>query len=128
MSPSSYVPAISPTKRTQRVQWMQRVISVATSGPMFSSETVRLRSLKRDTEIFAASVAWMIIAPLVALTGWPSTSNSTISTGGAVSLGCALMQKLRGTRDRRGNAYLHPLPREGGSQTSDVGVDCSESR
>ena len=50
MSPSSYVPAISPTKRTQRVQWMQRVISVATSGPMFSSVTVRLRSVKRVTE------------------------------------------------------------------------------
>jgi hypothetical protein len=37
-------------KRTQRVHWMQRVMSLATSGPKSSSATTRLRSLKRDTE------------------------------------------------------------------------------
>jgi hypothetical protein len=31
--PSSITPAISCPKRTQRVQWMQRVMSVETSGP-----------------------------------------------------------------------------------------------
>ncbi|MCW0415871.1 hypothetical protein NB689_001625 [Xanthomonas sacchari] len=41
---------MSAVKRTQRVHWMQRVISVATSGPMSSSGTTRLRSLKRLTE------------------------------------------------------------------------------
>ncbi len=38
------MPAISWPKRTQRVQWMQRVMSVDTSGPMFWSFTTRLRS------------------------------------------------------------------------------------
>ena len=31
------MPAISSVKRMQRVQWMQRVMSVAISGPRFSS-------------------------------------------------------------------------------------------
>ena len=47
--PISLVPAISSRKRTQRVQWMQRVISVWISGPTFLSLTTRLRSVKRDT-------------------------------------------------------------------------------
>ena len=42
------MPAMSWPKRTQRVQWMQRVMSVETSGPRFLSFTTRLRSLKRD--------------------------------------------------------------------------------
>ena len=37
--PSSWKPAISSVKRMQRVQWMQRVMSVAMSGPRFSSGT-----------------------------------------------------------------------------------------
>ena len=41
---------MSAVKRTQRVHWMQRVMSVATSGPMSSSATTRLRSTKRLTE------------------------------------------------------------------------------
>ena len=41
------MPAISSVKRMQRVQWMQRVMSVAMRGPRFSSSTERLRSLKR---------------------------------------------------------------------------------
>jgi hypothetical protein len=44
MVPSAGVPAISCRKRTQRVQWMQRVMSVETSGPRFSSLKTRLRS------------------------------------------------------------------------------------
>ncbi len=43
--PSSMTPAISWPKRTQRVQWMQRVISSAeTSGPMDLWKTTRLGS------------------------------------------------------------------------------------
>ena len=42
--PSSWSPAISWPNRTQRVQWMQRVMSVDTSGPMLRSFTTRLRS------------------------------------------------------------------------------------
>ncbi len=42
--PSSGTPAISCPKRTQRVQWMQRVMSVETSGPRSWSFTTRLRS------------------------------------------------------------------------------------
>ncbi len=34
LAPSSRRPATSPPKRTQRVQWMQRVMSVAISEPM----------------------------------------------------------------------------------------------
>ena len=45
MVPSSGTPAISSPKRTQRVQWMQRVMSVEMSGPRFWSFTTRLRSL-----------------------------------------------------------------------------------
>ncbi len=42
--PSSMTPAISWPKRTQRVQWMQRVMSVAISGPRFLFSTTRLGS------------------------------------------------------------------------------------
>ena len=43
--PSSMTPAISWPKRTQRVQWMQRVISSAEiSGPMLLWNTTRLGS------------------------------------------------------------------------------------
>src|SRR5690242_17643753 len=63
----------------------------------------------------------MIVEPLGALTGWPSTSNSTISAGGAVSFGCALMAGIpgagtgngeRGTanRARSGFCSLFPVP------------------
>ena len=45
VAPSSGMPAISRPKRTQRVQWMQRVISVAMSGPMSLSATARLASV-----------------------------------------------------------------------------------
>jgi hypothetical protein len=43
--PSSMMPAISWPKRTQRVQWMQRVISSAEiSGPMYLWNTTRFFS------------------------------------------------------------------------------------
>ena len=43
--PSSMIPAISCPKRTQRVQWMQRVISSAEiSGPMLLWNTTRFGS------------------------------------------------------------------------------------
>ena len=48
VAPSSCRPAISAVKRTQRVQWMQRVMSVEISGPRFLSFTTRLRSSKRE--------------------------------------------------------------------------------
>ena len=48
-APSSGIPPISSPKRTQRVQWMQRVMSVAISGPRSLSSTARLRSLNRET-------------------------------------------------------------------------------
>lgn len=38
-------PATSVAKRTQRVQWMQRVITVFTSGPRFLSCTERFISV-----------------------------------------------------------------------------------
>ncbi len=44
VAPSSSTPATSVTKRMQRVQWMQRVIAVATSGPKSFSFTARLFS------------------------------------------------------------------------------------
>ena len=44
VAPSSRRPAISSPKRTQRVQWMQRVMSVRTKGPMFWSLTTRFFS------------------------------------------------------------------------------------
>ena len=44
MAPISSTPAISSAKRTQRVQWMQRVMIVLTSGPMCFSVTARLFS------------------------------------------------------------------------------------
>ena len=43
--PSSMMPAISWPKRTQRVQWMQRVMSVAINGPRFLLNTTRLASV-----------------------------------------------------------------------------------
>ena len=43
--PSSAMPATSVVKRTQRVQWMQRFITVLTSGPIYLSSTARLFSL-----------------------------------------------------------------------------------
>ena len=44
VAPSSGTPATSAAKRTQRVQWMQRVMIVLTSGPMYLSSTARLFS------------------------------------------------------------------------------------
>lgn len=37
----------SPTHRTQRVHWMQRVMMVLMSGPMFLSSTALFPSVKR---------------------------------------------------------------------------------
>ena len=48
VAPSSGTPATSAPKRTQRVQWMQRVSSVAISGPMSLSLTTRFCSTKRE--------------------------------------------------------------------------------
>jgi hypothetical protein len=49
--PSSMIPPISWPKRTQRVQWMQRVISSAEiSGPIDLRKTTRLGSTKREAE------------------------------------------------------------------------------
>src|SRR5262245_30571522 len=45
--PSSIMPAISWPKRTQRVQWMQRVMSVEMSGPRFLLGRTRLGSSSR---------------------------------------------------------------------------------
>jgi hypothetical protein len=42
--PSSMMPATSWPKRTQRVQWMQRVMSVEISGPRFLFTTTRFSS------------------------------------------------------------------------------------
>ncbi len=42
--PSSITPPISWPKRTQRVQWMQRVMSVVMSGPRYLFTTTRLSS------------------------------------------------------------------------------------
>ena len=42
--PSSGVPATSAENRTQRVHWMQRVITVLMSGPMSLSFTARFGS------------------------------------------------------------------------------------
>ena len=42
--PSSGAPATSAAKRTQRVHWMHRVITVLMSGPMNFSSTARLFS------------------------------------------------------------------------------------
>ena len=44
VAPRSGTPATSVMKRMQRVQWMQRVITVFTSGPRFLSFTARLFS------------------------------------------------------------------------------------
>ncbi len=43
-APISSTPAISSEKRTQRVQWMQRVMIVLISGPIYFSVTARLFS------------------------------------------------------------------------------------
>ena len=44
MAPSSGTPATSVAKRTQRVHWMQRVMSVEMSGPRFLFTTTRFSS------------------------------------------------------------------------------------
>ena len=44
VAPSSGTPATSVAKRTQRVHWMQRVMMVLTSGPMYLSLTARFSS------------------------------------------------------------------------------------
>ena len=49
VAPSSGIPPISSPNLTHRVQWMQRVMSVAMRGPRSLSSTARLRSLNRDT-------------------------------------------------------------------------------
>ena len=49
--PSSRTPAISSPKRTQRVQWMQRVIAVEISGPTYLSNTTRLPSVYWDAPL-----------------------------------------------------------------------------
>ena len=61
-------PATSLAKRTQRVQWMQRVMTVLTSGPRFLSATERFISVKRPRSLpkcmdctqsqFTAIAAW----------------------------------------------------------------------
>ena len=55
-------------KRTQRVQWMQRVMSVEISGPRFLSFTTRLRSSKREMSRAEAErqVLQLALAALVA--------------------------------------------------------------
>ena len=45
VAPISDTPAISVEKRMQRVQWMQRVMVVLTSGPRSGFTTARLFSL-----------------------------------------------------------------------------------
>ena len=44
VAPSSGTPATSEAKRMQRVHWMQRVMIVLTSGPMYLSFTARFAS------------------------------------------------------------------------------------
>ena len=44
IAPISSTPATSSAKRTQRVQWMQRVMIVLMIGPMYFSVTARLFS------------------------------------------------------------------------------------
>ena len=44
VAPSSDFPATSAEKRMQRVQWMQRVMIVLISGPMYLSFTTRFAS------------------------------------------------------------------------------------
>jgi hypothetical protein len=53
----SCTPATSVEKRTQRVQWMQRVITVLTSGPRFLSATARFISEKRLRSL-PNTIAW----------------------------------------------------------------------
>ena len=43
-APISSTPATSSAKRTQRVHWMHRVITVLTIGPIYFSVTARLCS------------------------------------------------------------------------------------
>src|SRR3546814_8018619 len=50
--PSCSTPATSVAKRTQRVHWMQRVMIVLISGPMYFSVTARLfRSEEHTSEL-----------------------------------------------------------------------------
>ncbi len=66
--PSSMTPAISCPKRTQRVQWMQRVISSAeTSGPRFLWNTTRFglgvargRRAVADREVLQLALAALV--------------------------------------------------------------------
>ena len=48
---SQRAPATSVANRTQRVQWMQRVMTVLTSGPRFLSCTLRFISVKRPRSL-----------------------------------------------------------------------------
>ena len=48
VAPSSGTPATSLLKRTQREQWMHRVMNVLTRGPRFLSLMARLFSRKRE--------------------------------------------------------------------------------
>ena len=57
MAPSSSTPATSVMNRTQRVQWMQRVMWVLMRGPRYFSSTARLFSSKRVTPLPKA-MAW----------------------------------------------------------------------
>mmetsp|Transcript_14486 Transcript_14486/g.24550 ORF Transcript_14486/g.24550 Transcript_14486/m.24550 type:complete len:233 (+) Transcript_14486:1671-2369(+) len=49
--PRSSTPATSLAKRTQRVQWMQRVMTVLTKGPSSLSSTLRFSSVKRPRSL-----------------------------------------------------------------------------
>ena len=67
--PSSITPAISWPKRTQRVQWMQRVISsVEISGPRFLWNTTRFFFVvaRADAAVADREVLQLALAALVA--------------------------------------------------------------
>ncbi len=66
--PSSWMPAISAPKRTQRVHWMQRVMSVETSDPRFLSFTIALAlGVARDAAAEAhREILELALAALVA--------------------------------------------------------------
>mmetsp|Transcript_256 Transcript_256/g.543 ORF Transcript_256/g.543 Transcript_256/m.543 type:complete len:220 (-) Transcript_256:555-1214(-) len=51
VTPRSCTPATSVAKRTQRVQWMHRVMTVLTRGPRFLSSTARFSSTKRPRSL-----------------------------------------------------------------------------
>ncbi len=86
------MPAISAPKRTQRVQWMQRVMSVDTSGPRFLSLTMRLRSVKRETSppkpiarsCSSHSPPWSQIGQS---SGWLMSRNSMVAFWAAMARG-----------------------------------------